>query len=343
MSKLNVRRTLTLVCGACLIAVAASSVAAPKGAKAIFDSGSGGGTIGMSSNAPRPSGVAVTEPAASTDKYVGISYQILAIENDGQMRAVSNSRVFRSGDRVKIVARTNRPGYLTVANIGSSGRMHVLYSEYVDANRLTEIPPGSNLRFDNNPGTENILIMLSNDPSPFGGPSSANQQVSAPPPAAPAYPPQAAAPVYPAPTAAPAAPAPMAAPVYPPQAAAPAYPAPVSAVPVLEPLPPVVMSDAGAVPIYPPMPPGEASANLVASLEGAKSLKAKGAKDLMIEDRMESSYAVVSSRQGFRAVSGGAKDLIVESSADGVNYGVVPVSAVSGGGILTLEIKLKHR
>jgi hypothetical protein len=104
-----------------------------------------------------------------------------------------------------------------------------------------------------------------------------------------------------------------------------------------------VMPDASAPPIYPPMPPGEASANLVASLEGAKSLKAKGAKDLMIEDKMESSYAVVSSRQGYRAVKGGAKDLIVESSADGVNYGVVPVSAVAGGGILTLEIKLKHR
>lgn len=318
MSKLNVRRTLALVCGACLIATAVSALAAPKGAKAIFDSGSGGGTIGMSVRTARPAAVAVAEPAASTDQYVGISYQILAIENDGQMRAVSKNRVFRSGERVKILARTNRPGYLTVANIGSSGRMRVLYSEYVDANRLTEIPPNTNLRFDSNPGTENILIMLSNEASPFGAPSSGNQMVSAPPPVAPIYPDQAAAPA---------------------QAAAPYTPPPP---PMAEPQP-TAMPDAAAAPIYPALPPGDASANLVASLEGAKSLKARGAKDLMIEDRMESSYAVMSSRQGFRAVSGGAKDLLVESSADGVNYGVVPVSAVADGGILTLEIKLKHR
>jgi hypothetical protein len=91
------------------------------------------------------------------------------------------------------------------------------------------------------------------------------------------------------------------------------------------------------------MPADQASATMVASLEGAKSLKARGAKDLMVEDSMESSFAVVSPRQGFKAVSGGAKDLIMESTADGQNYGMVPTSAVASGGILTLEIKLKHR
>lgn len=354
MKKFSLRWTVALACGACLIAAASSTQAAPKGAKAIFDSGSGG-TIGMSTNAarPAPAAVAAVDPTPVVDRYIGVSYQILAIENDGQMRAVSQNRVFRSGDRVKILARTNRPGYLTVANIGTSGRMSVLFSEYVDANRLTEIPPNSNLRFDNNPGTENILIMLSNEPSPFASPSSGNQMAAAPAPAAPAYPAPAAAPAYPAPpTAAYAPPAAPAAPAYPPQPA-PAYPAQAAAPYPQQPMPmpvdaqaaqlPPVMPDASAPPIYPPMPPGEASANLVASLQGAKSLKAKGAKDLMIEDKMESSYAVVSSRQGYRAVSGGAKDLVVESSADGVNYGVVPVSAVAGGGILTLEIKLKHR
>jgi hypothetical protein len=351
MRKLGFQWAVALACGACLMASASSTLAAPKGAKAIFDSGSGG-TIGMSATAARPTTTAATamiESAPVADRYVGISYQILAIENDGQMRAVTKNRVFRSGDRVKILARTNRPGYLTVANIGTSGRMNVLFSEYVDANRMTEIPPNSNLRFDNNPGTENILITLSNEPSPFAPARSGNQMVAAPPPApaAPAYPAQAAAPAYPAPDAAPAYPAPPSASYTPPPAMPTAYPAQ-GAAPYPPPMPMAdaqmpVMPGAGAPPIYPPMPPGEASANLVASLEGAKSLKAKGAKDLMIEDNMESSYAVVSSRQGFKTVSGGAKDLLVESSADGVNYGVLPVSAISGGGILTLEIKLKHR
>ncbi len=37
------------------------------------------------------------------------------------------------------------------------------------------------------------------------------------------------------------------------------------------------------------------------------------------------------------------KDMVVETAADGMNYGVVPTSAIAGGGILTLEINLRHR
>ncbi len=304
-----------------MVAFSFAALAGPTGAKAIFDSGSGGATIGMSVNAPSPAPVAV-EPAAS--KYVGISYQILAIEDDGQMRPVSKNRVFRSGERVKVLASTNRPGYLTVANIGTSGRMNVLFSEYVDAHKLTQIPPNSNLRFDNNPGTENLLIMLSNEPSPFVGPGAGRQLVSAP---------------VTAPAAAPAPP--QYQPGYSSQSSASYTPPP--AMPS-ESMPPPPMPDPPAnYGSYTPMPADQASATMVASLEGAKSLKARGAKDLMVEDSMESSFAVVSPRQGFKAVSGGAKDLIMESTADGQNYGMVPTSAVASGGILTLEIKLKHR
>lgn len=322
----KLRHALTWVCGGVLLATSVSLYAGPKGAKAIFDSGEGA-TIGMSVNAARPATPTAVAPApermaAAPAKYVGISYQILAIGDDGQMRAVNKNRIFRTGERVKILARTNRPGYLTVANIGSSGRMHVLYSEYVDAQRMTEIPPNSNLRFDGTPGTESILIMLSNEPSPLAPPSSARSAdvaaASPPPQYAPA--PQYAAPA----PVAPVAPAPQ----YQPQG--PSY---------APPTPPVAMD----VPSYPPISPEQASTTMLASLDGAKSLKAKGAKDLMVEDNMKSSYAVVSRSQGFKAVSGGAKDLVMESAPDGTNYGVVPTSAMSGGGILTLEIKLTHR
>jgi hypothetical protein len=52
---------------------------------------------------------------------------------------------------------------------------------------------------------------------------------------------------------------------------------------------------------------------------------------------------VLSSKQGYRAVAGGAKDLVVETTPEGMNYGVLPVGAITGGGILTLEINLRHR
>lgn len=301
MSQFLLRRSLAFVCGGLLLCGSLTASAGPKGAKAIFDSGEGG-TIGMAVNAPRPAAAPVAEAAAPPAKYVGISYQILSIGDDGQMRAVPKSRVFRTGERVKILARTNRPGYLTVANIGSSGRMHVLYNEYVEAQRLTEIPPNTNLRFDGTPGTESILIMLSNEPNPVAGPGGSARAGAGVAAAAPTLPP-------------------MASPTVPPMA-----------------------SPTGLqVPSYPTMSPIQAGNTMMASLDGAKSMKAKGAKDLMVEDSMKSSYAVVSPRDGFKAVNGGAKDLVMESAPDGTNYGVVPVAAITGGGILTLEIKLTHR
>jgi hypothetical protein len=281
--------------------------AAPKGAKAIFDSGEGG-TIGMSANAPRPAAAPAPLAAAPTpNRYVGISYQIMVVGNDGEMRAVPRSRVFRSGERIKVLARTNRPGYLTVANIGSTGRMTVLFSEYVEPGRITEVPPGGAMRFDANPGTENILLMLSNEPNPVA-PARAPAQTAAAPAPAPA--PAPTGPGYTPP---------------PPLAQAPANP-----------------GGAVSIPSY-PLPPEQAGATMVASLGGAKSLKAKGAKDLVVEDSMQSSYTVISPRDGFKAVSGGAKDLVLETTPAGMTYGVVPVSTLSSGGILTLEIKLVHR
>jgi hypothetical protein len=66
-----------------------------------------------------------------------------------------------------------------------------------------------------------------------------------------------------------------------------------------------------------------------------------GSKDLVLEDNMKTSYAVVSPKQGWKPSMRG-KDIVVES-AGGTNYGVVPVSAIEEGGILTLEVKLNHR
>jgi hypothetical protein len=291
---------------AAALALAASTghlyAADPKGAKAIFDSGEGS-SIAMSAGAPRPAAPAAAPMTPTQQKFVGISYQIMTVSDDGQMRAVSKSRVFRSGERAKIVVRTNRPGYLTVMNIGPTGNTAILFNEFVEPFRMVEVPRASNLRFVGDPGTERVLFMLSNDPNPM-----ATQVNSAPPPA-----PNTA--YVPAP-----APAPSAA-YTPPPAPSPSYaPAPVA---VAENLPPP-----------PPMP------TMVASIEGAKNLK--GSKDIVAEDSMQSTYSVVSANSGWKPRKAGMKDLVVESEA-GVNYGVIPVAAMSGGGILTLEVKLTHR
>lgn len=288
--------------------------AAPTGAKAIFDTGQGA-RIGMSAAAPQP---ARTEAVAqaSSQPYTGISYQILMVGADGQLRAVPKSRVFTSGERIQIIASTNRPGYLTVANIGSSGRLSVLFSEYVEARRPTQIPARGTLRFDATPGTERILLMVSSEPNPIAAPAGAAPgSVGTGMQAGAALPPQPLPGPAPGPVPTPAA-----------------LPGPAPTMENLAAMDPPGMKTAA-----------NSQQALVASLEGAKSMKARGAKDLMVDDDVAGSYTVVSPRQGYKPVASSAKDLVVETAADGMNYGVVPTSAIAGGGILTLEINLRHR
>jgi len=79
---------------------------------------------------------------------------------------------------------------------------------------------------------------------------------------------------------------------------------------------------------------------MISSIEGAKKLK--GAKDIVVEDGMQSSYALISPKNNWKPVEKGMKDIVLDSD-NGTNYGVIPVSTISDGRILALEVKLKHR
>lgn len=224
----------------------------PTGAKALFHSGEGA-SFRTSSSAPTE----VKKPAAPREeKYVGISYQLVKLYPDGQFKAVPKSHVFANGDRVKFLVRTNRPGYLTILNVGTSGNTNVIYSNYVQGFTITEVPPTGNLQFVGPPGTEKIIMMLSNSPNPLGTP-----------------------------------------------------------------------------------PAGQGQSYAAATY---KSLE--GSKDLVLEDNLQTKYAVISPQNNYQPVRQGTKDIVLESdAATGYHYGVVPLSTLQGGGILTLETTLRHR
>ncbi|MFN3479969.1 MAG: DUF4384 domain-containing protein [Thermodesulfovibrionales bacterium] len=242
--------------------LSSSLKAGPTGAKAIFDSGEGPSKVSSITQKPTS-----TEPIVAKEKYVGIAYQIMLLSPDGSFRPVSKARTFKSGERVKLIVRTNRSGYLTIMNIGPTGNTNILFDEYVEAFTFAEIPKNTNLVFAGPAGTEKLLIMLSDSPNPM-----TNKQQT-----------------------------------------------------IVESTTPSTSPDGG---------------QLVASLESAKSIK--GSKDIVAEDSMKSSYAIISAQNGYKPVKFGMKDIVLESSA-GVNYGVIPVSTVANGGILTLQINLKHR
>lgn len=270
--------------GALLIVIPLVSSAGPRGAKAIFDSGEGS-TVRMSSGRAATTSTAVAH-TPRPEKYVGISYKLALMKANGDFTIVPKSHTFRTGDRVRLLVRTNNPGYLTILNVGSSGNTNVLFNDYVEGRTIYEIPRNTNFRFVGAPGTEKVLIMLSANPNPFGSPSANTvvQGPSAPPPSS------------------------------------------ASTAGSLPPPPSGPVADAGSLPPPPPM--------MVSSLEGAK--------DIVLEDDMKTSYAVVSPRNGWKPSAKGTKDIVLES-AGGENYGVVPASVVQDGGILTLDVKLRHR
>jgi hypothetical protein len=276
--------TLVLIVSALILVIPFSVIAGgPKGAKAIFESGEGPSARISVYPKQRPP---LDEPG-KREKYIGIFYQLLLVSDEGQFNVVTQSRVFRSGERIKLLVRTNRPGYMTIFNIGPSGNTHLLFNEYVEAFAIHEIPKTTNLKFVGPPGTEKILIMLSNEPNPIVQQPAVIFQPGESPPG---------------------------------PSSSPGYPTSPSGV--------------GS-----PIPAAPAQ-SIVESIEGLKT--AKGAKDIVAEDNMKSSYAVISPRNNYRPVNMGVKDIVLESST-GNNYGVIPASTLAGGGILALEIKLKHR
>lgn len=258
-----------------LFLFSSSAIAQPTGAKAIFDSGEGPSKVSSVSKKP-----ATTETVIAKEKYVGIAYQIMLLSPDGSFTPVTKSRTFRSGERVKLIVRTNRAGYLTIMNIGPTGNTHVLFDDYVEAFTFTEIPKNTNLVFAGAPGTEKLLIMLSDSPNPITKKQGVTADSGSQTPPGSTY--------------------------------------------------------SGTTPSSPTSP----SNDLIATLDNAKSMK--GSKDIVVEDNLNSKFAVVSPQNGFKPVKSGMKDIVLESSG-GVNYGVVPVSAVSNGGILTLQVNLKHK
>jgi hypothetical protein len=253
----------------------------------------------MSSGGPAPS----TAPAP--EKYVGISYKLALLKPNGDFTIVPKTRTFKTGERMKLLVRTSRPGYMTIMNIGPTGNTTVLFNEYVEAKQLYEIPKSTALRFAGAPGTEKVMIMLSGSPNPIGGGQSttvAGGPGTVPPP--PTQPPA----MLPPPTTGSSDVAP----------------------PVMPPPPPGPVADAGSS--LPPPPPVMIASSM------------QGSKDIVMEDQNKTGYAVISPKAGWKPSAKGTKDIVLENDArDGSNYGVVPASAIDEGGILTLDLKLTHK
>jgi Domain of unknown function (DUF4384) len=296
---------MAMMLGVCLGVGPVTAAGTPSGAKALFFTSHGTSemvsqgesvTPSMQTTTSRPATsqmapVGQDRPQDNTSEYMGVSYWIEVAGRDGVKQRVTADRVFRSGERIKLFITTNRDGYLSLLNIGSSGRSRLLYphaqtqpnENFVQANAQFEVPQGGTIRFDDTPGEETLLLMLSPQPMqnlmPGGGGGA--QAYQAPPPNTLGY----------------AAPTEIA--TMPPTSNAPGYAAP---------------ADPGS---YAPPPPINAGYTQEQTNQVITVASAKGAKDLVMETD--------------------------NASAQPASYAVAPMSSLGDSGMITLQIKLKHR
>lgn len=94
---------------------------------------------------------------------------------DGKLAFVSPNSKFRSGDKIRLRFATNFDGYLKILNVGSSGKVSLLFpyegaDDRIQPTKDFQVPKsGDWIVFDDTPGTEVMTVVMSK--KPFGAES----------------------------------------------------------------------------------------------------------------------------------------------------------------------------
>lgn len=107
----------------------------------------------------------------SKEIATGLSYWLEVVQPNGKtVRATAESRVFKSGERIRFAFKSNKEGYLYLLSLGSSGRGTVLFPDpriaggknIVSASEPYVIPFGEkSFVMDAIPGEERVLVFFS--------------------------------------------------------------------------------------------------------------------------------------------------------------------------------------
>ena len=121
--------------------------------------------------APRKPAPQATESDQS-QRRVGIKFRIEQWNENGEIRDVDTSKVFHSGDRVRFEVESNIDGYLYVIQKGSSGTVSTLFphvgindgNNFVQRSVKYMVPANNWFAFDQRPGEEDLMVILSRTP-----------------------------------------------------------------------------------------------------------------------------------------------------------------------------------
>lgn len=130
------------------------------------------GTNVTSGTEPRPSPVAQEPLFVPTANKLAVRYNVLKVNpQNGDTREVDTDTVFLSGDCAAVRFTPNLSGFVYVLSQGSTGKWSVLLpsreapneKRSVSANVPRTIPEEMCFEFDDKPGRERLLIVLTNE------------------------------------------------------------------------------------------------------------------------------------------------------------------------------------
>jgi hypothetical protein len=108
-------------------------------------------------------------PSTLSNSTLGLSYWIELVGEDGRGQQVTDNRIFRSGEKIRLHFRSNADGNIALIQLGSSGTSSVLFPDSTKGLKDSRISAGEDrilptesawFRFDNTPGTEKILVIF---------------------------------------------------------------------------------------------------------------------------------------------------------------------------------------
>ncbi len=131
-----------------------------------------GGAVMVQKTKPRD--LFIQKEQDETKGKSGAKVRILLKRGNERERYVSPNETFYSGDKIKLAFDINFSGNVALLNVGSSGRITMLYpypgadSAVEPSDREQLIPASSKdwITFDNRAGTEQITVVFSTNPIP---------------------------------------------------------------------------------------------------------------------------------------------------------------------------------
>lgn len=112
-----------------------------------------------------------------TQRTLGLSYWIELRDGEGRGTQVTDQRIFRSGERIRLHFRSNADGRIVLLQMGTSGGGSVLFPDALKgvadngiAAHEDRILPSEAIwfRFDDKPGTERILALFARSEEDLG-------------------------------------------------------------------------------------------------------------------------------------------------------------------------------